>query len=392
VVGWSSTDGIYHNGKLLAAGDYSGPTGAARVLAIPGLQLAVTETARGGILRRGVGTATNAVSVVTNVSADHLGLAGIDSLDQLAEVKSVITKITKASGWCVLNANDPRVFAMRHETPAQVWAFSPDPDSPNLRAATTAGGRATTVLDGWVTVLSGAGTTTPVVPVAEIPMTLAGLSRVNVENALAAASAALALDLSVEQVAAGLRSFDPGVANPGRMNVWTLPLADGGSATVVIDLAHNEAGLVGLIEIMKGLRSHPGRLLLRIGTAGDRDDEMISQLGELAAFHAAVVEIAHKSAFLRGRSAAEMERLLAAGARRAGGEIAAIHADEVAGIASLTARAQPHDVLAMMTHQDRDEVDQLLTAWGATRDRPADLRAKVAAAQAQLTETDPAGT
>ncbi|MDX6320335.1 MAG: cyanophycin synthetase, partial [Propionibacteriaceae bacterium] len=109
-VGWSSTDGVYINGELVEAGDYSGPSGAGRVLQHPGVELAVTETARGGILRRGVGVAYNDISVVTNISADHLGLGGIDTLDQLAEVKAVITKITKPSGWCVLNADDPRTF------------------------------------------------------------------------------------------------------------------------------------------------------------------------------------------------------------------------------------------------------------------------------------------
>ena len=113
LVGWSSTDGVYIDGRLVEPGDFSGPSGASQVLRHPGVELAVTETARGGILRRGVGVAYNDVSVVTNVSSDHLGLGGIDTLDQLAEVKAVITKITKPDGWCVLNADDPRTFAMR---------------------------------------------------------------------------------------------------------------------------------------------------------------------------------------------------------------------------------------------------------------------------------------
>ncbi|HEY5887708.1 MAG TPA: Mur ligase family protein, partial [Acidimicrobiales bacterium] len=130
-VAWSSTDGVYLDGVLVEPGDYSGPGGAAEVLRQPGVELAVTETARGGILRRGVGVAYNDVSVVTNISADHLGLGGIDTLDQLAEVKAVITKITKPSGWCVLNADDPRTFAMRLGTKAGVWVFTRNPDSPS---------------------------------------------------------------------------------------------------------------------------------------------------------------------------------------------------------------------------------------------------------------------
>ena len=133
LVGWSNTDGIYVDGELVEAGDYSGPSGAGRVLAHEEVDFAVTETARGGILLKGIGVVSNDVSVVTNVTADHLGLQGIDTVDQLAEVKGVVPRITKKSGWAVLNADDPRVFAMRTTTPARPWVFSRDPDSPALR-------------------------------------------------------------------------------------------------------------------------------------------------------------------------------------------------------------------------------------------------------------------
>ena len=133
LVGWSNTDGIYIDGELVEAGDYSGPSGAGRVLAHPEVQLAVTETARGGILLKGIGLTRNDVSVVTNVSADHLGLQGIDTLDQLAEVKGVVPHITRKGGWAVLNGDDPRVFAMRTTIKAQPWVFSRDPDSPAIR-------------------------------------------------------------------------------------------------------------------------------------------------------------------------------------------------------------------------------------------------------------------
>ena len=130
VPGWSSTDGIVIDGTEVESGDWSGPGGAARVLADPRVTIAVTETARGGILLRGVGTASNDVSVVTNISADHLGLLGVHTIEQLAEVKSVIVKITKPSGWTVLNADDPLVRAMRSVSRAKPWFYSPDPDNP----------------------------------------------------------------------------------------------------------------------------------------------------------------------------------------------------------------------------------------------------------------------
>src|SRR6185436_8843419 len=128
VVGWSNTDGIYLDGELVEAGDYSGPSGAGRVLALPGVEFAVTETARGGILLKGIGVTRNDVSVVTNVSADHLGLHGIDTLDQLAEVKSVVPRVTRRRGWAVLNGDDPRVYAMRTVIRARPWIFSRDPN------------------------------------------------------------------------------------------------------------------------------------------------------------------------------------------------------------------------------------------------------------------------
>ena len=178
LVGWSNTDGIYVDGELVEAGDYSGPSGAGRVLAHEGVELAVTETARGGILLKGIGLTRNDVSVVTNVTADHLGLHGIDTLDQLAEVKSVVPRITRKDGWAVLNADDPRVFAMRGVIKAGSWVFSRDPDSPAIREVLSSGGRATTVIDGWVSVLAPDADPDPLVELVDVPMTLSGLVEV----------------------------------------------------------------------------------------------------------------------------------------------------------------------------------------------------------------------
>ena len=168
-----------------------------------GVELAVTETARGGILLKGIGLTRNDVSVVTNVTADHLGLQGIDTVDQLAEVKAVVPQITRKGGWAVLNADDPRVFAMRASIKAQPWVFSRDPDSPALREMLSGGGRATTVIDGWVSVLAPDADADPLIELVDVPMTLAGLSRFNVENALAAASAALAIGIPRERWSRG---------------------------------------------------------------------------------------------------------------------------------------------------------------------------------------------
>ena len=209
----------------------------------PRVQLAVTETARGGILLRGLGVAHNDVSVVTNVSADHLGLQGVDTVDQLAEVKAVITRVTRPDGWVVLNGDDPRTFAMRLGVRARVCVFSRDPDSPALRTVLDEGGRAVTAARRRCSPCSDAGREPdPLVAVVDVPMTLSGLSHVNVENALAADGCRARCRPAARR--RGRRRCGrsrPGPSdNPGRMNVYDL-----GGVTVVIDLAHNEAGVDG---------------------------------------------------------------------------------------------------------------------------------------------------
>jgi cyanophycin synthetase len=378
VVGWSNTDGIYIDGELVEEGDYSGPSGAGRVLAHDNVRFAVTETARGGILLKGIGLTRNDVSVVTNVSADHLGLQGIDTVDQLAEVKAVVPRITRKDGWAVLNADDPRVLAMRTVVKAQHWVFSRDPDSPAIREVLSAGGRATTVIDGWVAVLLPGGDPDPLIELVDVPMTLAGLSRFNVENTLAAASAALAAGISREVVVEGLRTFRPDAEhNPGRMNFFTV-----GDVSVVVDLAHNEAGLEALLEIMNGVRRAGGRLLLGLGVVGDRQDDLIEKLGEIAARDSDVVAIGHKERYFRGRTAEELEALMRAGAERVGSAAIPAYPTEVACLSALVGQALPGDVVGLMCHAERQEVYDWIAGQGGTADGPETLAAKVRAAEA----------
>jgi len=378
LVGWSNTDGIYIDGELVEAGDYSGPSGAGRVLAHPEVQLAVTETARGGILLKGIGLTRNDVSVVTNISADHLGLQGIDTVDQLAEVKSVVPQITRKDGWAVLNADDPRVFAMRGVIKARPWVFSRDPDSPSVREVLTAGGRATTVIDGWVAVLAPGSDPDPLVELVDVPMTLAGLSRFNVENTLAAASAGLAIGIPRDVVVEGLRTFRPDAEhNPGRMNFFSV-----GEVSVVIDLAHNEAGLEALLEIMNGVRRPGARLLLALGAVGDRQDDLIEKLGEIGARDSDLMVIAHKERYLRGRPVEELDSLMRTGAERVGVTDVESYPTEVAGLAGLVGQAQSGDVVALMCHAEREAVYAWLAEHGGTPDSPETLRDKVRAATA----------
>jgi cyanophycin synthetase len=380
VVGWSNTDGIYLDGELVEGGDYSGPSGAGRVLGLPGVEFAVTETARGGILLKGLGLTRNDVSVVTNVSADHLGLHGIDTLDQLAEVKAVVPRITRRRGWAVLNGDDPRVFAMRNVVRARPWVFSRDPNSPAIREIMDAGGRATTVIDGWVSILRPRRDPDPLVELTDVPMTLAGLSRFNVENTLAAASAALAAGIPRETVVEGLRTFRPDPEhNPGRMNIFSVPV-ERGDASVVIDLAHNEAGLEALLEVMGGIRAPGARLMLGLGAVGDRTDELIGRLGEIGAMGADIVAIGHKETYLRGRSLAELEGLLRDGAERVGVTDVAAYPSEVACLAALVGQAQAGDVVGLMCHAERQEAYDWIAEQGGSTDSPQRLGEKVKAA------------
>ena len=382
VVGWSNTDGVYVDGVLVEPGDYSGPSGAGRVLAHENVELAVTETARGGILLKGIGLTHNDVSVVTNVSADHLGLHGIDTLDQLAEVKAVVPRITAPEGWAVLNADDPRVLSMRWVVKSQVWVFPRAPDSPAVRDVLGDGGRATTVIDGWLCVLEPDADPDPLLELVDVPMTLAGLSHYNVENALAAASAALAVGMPRDVVVAGLRSFLPDAEhNPGRMNCFTVPVSDG-EVTVVMDLAHNEAGLEAMFEIMHGIRPEGARVLLVLGVVGDRSEELIEKLGENAARAADVVAIGHKERYFRGRTAEELEGLMRAGAERVGVTAVPAYPTEVGVLSALVGQALPGEVVGLMCHADREGVYEWIAEAGGVPDSAEVLAAKVRTARA----------
>jgi cyanophycin synthetase len=396
---WSSTEGVVVQGKVVEPGDYSGPAGGRQVLATPGVQLGILETARGGLLLKGMGISANDVSVVTNVSADHLGDQGIETVDQLAEVKAIVTKITRPTGWVVLNGDDPRVWAMRVGIRARPWVFSLDPDSPALRESLGLGGRGITVLDGDVVVLAPHADPDHLVPIVDVPMTLSGLSEHNIANALAATAAALGLGLPREAVVRGLRTFAPDPRfNPGRMNVYSLPLSSalspgsvqsmdgtGGreSVTVIIDFAHNEAGLEGLLRVAEGLRPPGSAVHLGLGSGGDRTDEILQGLGELAGRRADRVSVVHKASYLRGREMADLEAQLQAGLARVGVAEVDSYPTELEGLQALVSMASRGDVLAVMVHADRVKLDGWLVENGARIDSARDIRKKVVASRGE---------
>ena len=375
---WSSTEGVLVNGQQVLQGDYSGPGGAREVLATDGLDIAVLETARGGLLNKGMAVAATDVSVVTNVSPDHLGTGGIDTLDQLAEVKGIVTKVVKPDGWAVLNGDDPRVWAMRTSASARPMCFTLDPHSPAIRQALELNGQVVTVRDKTVVLISASGIT-DIVRLDEVPMTLAGLSTHNVANALAGAAGALALGLPRDAVTRGLQTFAPDAQhNPGRMNVYSLPWA-GGHITVIIDMAHNEAGLDALLNVARGLVPPGKNLILGLGTGGDRTDDILANMGEQAGLGADRIHIVHKESYLRGRSMADLESHLRAGLARVGAYPVASWEDELVGFPGTLHEAQAGDVVAFMTHTHQRQLHEWLLEHHATMDDAGTIAAKARA-------------
>jgi cyanophycin synthetase len=377
-VAYSSTDGVYLDGSVVEAGDYSGFAGAGMALHQPGVEVAVLETARGGILLRGIGTLHNDVTVVTNISADHLDLHGIRTLDQLAEVKATITRITRPDGWNVLNADDPRVLAMRRHITGRPWLCSTDPEHPALRSALEEGGRATTVIDGAISFLARGWHPRTIVALEDVPMTLAGISTHNVHNALGAASAALAVGLEPATVARGLATFvlDQDT-NPGRANLYEV---DG--RVVIVDYAHNEAGMAGLVEMSRGLRRPGAEIWLSFGTAGDRTNEIVHGLAFTAARgcdHVVIAELRH---YLRGRDRDDLIERLLAGVVDGGASDVPVFPDELQALRWMLEHSAPGDVVAVTALGQRAEIFALMAERGGRRVTPARVRQLVRRARA----------
>ena len=366
----TTTDGVYRDDELVEAGDYSGFSGAAKALAQPGIDVAVLETARGGILLRGIGTDHNDVAVVTNVTEDHLDQYGIRTLDQLAEVKASITRITRPGGWDVLNADDPRVLAMRRQAAGRPWLFSLDADHPAIRTTLAEGGRAISVLDGALVIMTSRRHVHRLLPVVDVPVTLAGISSHNLRNAMGAVAAALGAGIPEAAVVDGLRSFvlDP-ERNPGRANLFEI---DG--RVVVIDYAHNEDGMRGLIEICHGLRVSGARVLLSFGSAGDRTNVILHRLGYTAARGADQVGIAHLDRYLRGRDPEDLARRLQAGVIDGGKPEAPVFPNELEALEWMLTASRPNDVIAITALAQRPEVFQYLRDRGGAPVGPPRIR------------------
>ena len=322
-VGTTTSDGVLVDERMVDPGDWTGPGGAHQILARSDLDVAVLETARGGIVLRGVGYESNEASVLTNVSSDHLDLQGIHTLPELAEVKSTICRITVPDGWVVLNADDPLVAAVARRVKAHVALFTLEGDASAVVARhRERGGRAYLVRDGTIVEANGA-TETPIVDVARVPITIGGLARHNVANALAAAGGARGLGATIAEVRDGFISFAPTAErSPGRLNLFRV-----GSRVVIVDFAHNEAGVGAVLDVAQGIAAGAaGRaapITAIIGTAGDRPDDTLRGIGRIAAERAQRVAIKQTLRYLRGRTAESVVGELLVGIVAGGGDATA---------------------------------------------------------------------
>ena len=371
--GYSSTDGLFIDGERVEAGDYSGPVGARTVLRDPRVQAAVLETARGGLLRRGLVANDARVAVVTNVSADHFGEYGVHTLDDIAAVKLVVAKSLAADGLLVLNADDP--LLVRHAAAtgkSMIGWFALALDDALARGALACG-----VREGRL-VLSLDGSEHDLGAIAGMPLTLGGSARYNIANIAAASLAASALGIAPATVAAVLARFGASHAdNPGRLQRWTL-----GNVEVLLDYAHNPDGLRGLLQVADGLRGN-GRLALLLGHAGNRLEDDFRALAAVAA-EAQPDRVWLKDIggdYLRGRASGEVAAILFGALRAAGMEAAALPVclDEAQAAREALQWARPGDLLVLPIHEPerRDAVVALLDrlqaeGWRAGQRLPED--------------------
>lgn len=356
VSGLSSTEFVKVGDEILDRGDYSGPAGARLLLRDKRLELGVLEVARGGILRRGLPVGRARVAVVTNVAADHLGQYGINTVPDLAQVKLSVHRALIPGGHLILNADDPFVVAAAEGIGAHPVWFSLDGKTPEIARARALGLSCGWLEDGQI-VLSEGATATPLVALSDVPLTLGGAARYNIENALAAALAARGLGLPDEAIRAVLRNFrsDP-VDNPGRANEFSV-----NGARVFVDFAHNPHSIAAVTSALAALPAR--RRFALISHAGDRSDADIRALTQgLFALKPDTVVVAENAGYLRGRQPGEIPALIRQASRDCG-----LPDDQILSATSPSDGArqileclEPGDLALLLVHDERAAIFEMI--------------------------------
>lgn len=362
--GHSCTDGVFVDGEQIATGDFSGPGGARAVLRDPRVQAAVLETARGGLLRRGLAVSHADVAAITNISDDHFGEYGIHDLEGLADVKLTIGRAVEPDGVLVLNADDPHLSPRVSHLRCRFAWFALDYDHPRLQAHRAAGGATCGVRDGRLRLGVG-DIAIDVADVATMPLSAGGAAIYNLGNASAAVLLAQALGIDTSTIAQVLAKFGSEPAdNPGRLQRWEF-----GGVRVLLDYAHNPAGLQGLLRVARA--GWPGRLGLVLGQAGNRGDGDIRALAGVAAeARPALVVLKDIDGFIRGRATGEVPQVIGDELRRRGfpEDQLRIRLAEFDAARELLAWALPGDVLVLPIHglEAKAKVSSLLDALQAS--------------------------
>ena len=352
--GLTTTDGVYIDGQRTVQGDMTGPVSARMVLADPQIDIAVLETARGGLLRAGMGVREVNVGAVLNVQADHLGLKGIDTLEQLAEVKRIVVEV--ATDCAVLNADDPLVLRMSGYTEAMnICYVTLNPSHALVREHIRAGGRACALeagVNGQMITLYERGRHIPLVWTHLIPATLEGRAMHNVQNAMFAAAVAFSLDIKLDAIRQGLRTFDSTFYQaPGRMNVY-----DEHPFKVLFDYGHNAHAVAAMADLAQRLDC-TGRRIVVLAGPGDRRDEDLVAIAQAVAGRFDHY-ICRRDDALRGREPDEVPRIISAALRSLGvpdGAITVIP-DEQEAIDAALRMGQPGDLLLVFS-------DALVRSW-----------------------------
>ncbi|MFC5194564.1 cyanophycin synthetase [Bizionia hallyeonensis] len=301
-VGYTTSDGVYIQNRLLMTGDCTGPASAEFVLKDPTVNFAVLECARGGLLRAGLGFKKCNVGIVTNVAADHLGLKGIHTIEQLAKAKGVIPETVLPDGYAILNADDDLVYDMRRTVNCHVALFSMDENNPRIKAMQRLNGITAIYEDGYVTICRGEWKMR-IMKAENIPLTYGGKAPFMIQNVLAAILAAHVQGISIEDMKAGLETFIPSATQtPGRLNLFEFK-----NFTILLDYAHNPAGMLALKKFTDTMECS-----VKVGIiagVGDRRDEDTNQIGSIAAemFDEIIIR---QDKRLRGRTEEELINLL----------------------------------------------------------------------------------
>ncbi len=305
-VGYTTSDGVYIQNQMMMKGDCTGPVSSKFVLKDPTVDFAVLECARGGILKSGLAFQNCDVSIVTNISADHIGLGGIDSMEQMAKVKAVVPETTFKHGYAILNADDDLVYAMKDGLSCNVGLFSMDEKNPRIIEHTKEGGYASVFENGYITIMKGTWKIR-VLKVTDIPVTYGGKAVHNIMNCLPAVlSTYFWRNIQIEDIRLALQTFVPSTTQtPGRLNLFQFK-----NFQFLVDFAHNPAGLELLCDFVSKLDGEP-KVGIISGT-GDRRDEDIKELGKISGKHFDEI-IIRQDKNLRGRTAEEIVNLLVAG-------------------------------------------------------------------------------